>query len=77
MNQVALVGKHHRRPRASLHPEWCGPRRFHRRGQPPLKHNGEWQDVNDGFFRCTAWRSVAENAAHTLKKGMRISSAPG
>jgi single-strand DNA-binding protein len=35
------------------------------------KHNGEWQDVNDGFFRCTAWRSVAENAAHTLKKGMR------
>src|SRR5688572_12885855 len=31
------------------------------------KHNGEWQDVNDGFFRCTAWRSVAENAAHTLK----------
>jgi len=36
------------------------------------KHNGEWQDVNDGFFRCTAWRSVAENAAHTLKKGMRV-----
>ena len=20
-------------------------------------HNGEWQDFNDGFFRCTAWRS--------------------
>ena len=36
------------------------------------KTNGEWQDVNDGFFRCTAWRSVAENAAHTLKKGMRV-----
>ena len=36
------------------------------------KHNGEWQDVNDGFFRCTAWRSVAENAAQTLKKGMRV-----
>jgi single-stranded DNA-binding protein len=36
------------------------------------KHNGEWQDVNDGFFRCTAWRSVAENAIRTLKKGMRI-----
>jgi single-strand DNA-binding protein len=36
------------------------------------KHNGEWQDVNDGCFRCTAWRSVAENASHTLKKGMRI-----
>jgi len=36
------------------------------------KINGEWQDVNDGFFRCTAWRSIAENAAQTLKKGMRI-----
>jgi single-strand DNA-binding protein len=35
------------------------------------KHNGEWQDVN-GFFRCTAWRSIAENASRTLKKGMRI-----
>jgi hypothetical protein len=33
------------------------------------KHNGEWQDDDDGFFRCTAWRSVAENAAHTLKEG--------
>jgi hypothetical protein len=36
------------------------------------KHNGEWQDVNDGFFRCTAWRSVAENASRTLRKGMRV-----
>ena len=36
------------------------------------KNNGEWQDVNDGFFRCTAWRSNAENAAQTLKKGMRV-----
>ena len=35
------------------------------------KHS-EWQDVNDGFFRCTAWRSVAENASRTLKKGMRV-----
>jgi single-stranded DNA-binding protein len=26
----------------------------------------------DGFFRCTAWRSVAENASRTLKKGMRV-----
>ncbi|MGH2774733.1 MAG: single-stranded DNA-binding protein [Actinomycetota bacterium] len=36
------------------------------------KHNGKWQDVTDGFFRCTAWRSVAENAGRTLKKGMRV-----
>jgi hypothetical protein len=36
------------------------------------KSNGQWQDVNDGFFRCTAWRSVAENASRTLKKGQRV-----
>src|SRR5918999_5706704 len=24
---------------------------------------GEWEDVNDGLFGCTAWRSVAENAS--------------
>jgi single-strand DNA-binding protein len=36
------------------------------------KHNSEWQDVTDGFFRCTAWRSVAENASRTLRKGMRV-----
>jgi single-strand DNA-binding protein len=36
------------------------------------KSNGQWQDVNDGFFRCTAWRSVAENAAKSLKKGQRV-----
>ena len=36
------------------------------------KVSDEWQDVNDGFFRCTAWRSVAENASRSLKKGMRV-----
>ena len=28
--------------------------------------------MSDGFFRCTAWRSVAENAAQSLKKGQRV-----
>jgi single-strand DNA-binding protein len=36
------------------------------------KTNGEWQDVSDGFFRCTAWRGVAVNAAKSLKKGQRV-----
>jgi hypothetical protein len=64
--------KHHRRSRASLHPEWCGLAGFTVAVSHRSKSNGQWQDVNDGFFRCTAWRSVAENVAHTLKKGMRI-----
>ena len=24
------------------------------------------------MFRCTSWRSVAENASRTLKKGLRV-----
>jgi single-strand DNA-binding protein len=32
---------------------------------------GRWQVVTDGLFRRTAWRSVAENASRSLKKGTR------
>jgi len=28
--------------------------------------------VDEDVFRCTAWRSVAENVSRTLKKGMRV-----
>ena len=37
-----------------------------------IKRNGECYEVNDGFFRCSAWRAVAENAAQTLQKGMSV-----
>ena len=36
------------------------------------RHNGQWQDVTDGFFRCTAWRQVADNAAQSFRKGSRV-----
>ena len=36
------------------------------------RHNGQWHDVTDGFFRCTAWRQVADNAAASFKKGSRV-----
>jgi single-strand DNA-binding protein len=39
------------------------------------KHNGEWQGVKDGFLRCTAWRSFADNASRTVRKGMRVFAA--
>lgn len=34
--------------------------------------SGEWKDVETGFFSVTAWRSLAENAAESLTKGMRV-----
>jgi single-strand DNA-binding protein len=34
--------------------------------------NGGWEDKLDGFFRCNAWREMAENVAESLQKGTRI-----
>jgi single-strand DNA-binding protein len=33
---------------------------------------GAWEDKLDGFFRCNAWRDLAENVAESLQKGMRV-----
>jgi len=71
MNQVAVVGNITDDAVLRYTQGGAGPRR----ASPVAvshgsKHNGEWQDVTDRFFRCTAWRSVAENASDTLKKGM-------
>lgn len=35
------------------------------------RHNGEWQDVTDGYFTVTAWNRLADNIAKSLKKGSR------
>lgn len=42
---------------------------------PRSKHNGEW--LNDGFFRCTLRRSVAENVAPTSREECGSSSDSG
>ncbi|MBA3629475.1 MAG: single-stranded DNA-binding protein [Actinobacteria bacterium] len=72
MNQVALVGNITDDPELRYTQSGAALAGFTVAVSHRSKTNGEWQDVNDGFFRCTAWRGVAENAAHTLKKGMRI-----
>ena len=72
MNQVALVGNITDDPELRYTQSGAALANFTVAVSHRSKHNGEWQDVNDGFFRCTAWRSVAENASQTLNKGMRI-----
>jgi len=72
MNQVALVGNITDDPELRYTQSGAALAGFTVAVSHRSKSTGEWQDVTDGFFRCTAWRSVAENAAHTLKKGMRI-----
>ena len=33
---------------------------------------GQWQDGDTLFLRCSAWRELADHAAESLTKGMRV-----
>jgi single-strand DNA-binding protein len=72
MNQVAVVGNITDDPELRYTQSGAALATFTVAVSHRSKTNGEWQDVSDGFFRCTAWRSVAENASRSLKKGMRV-----
>jgi single-strand DNA-binding protein len=34
--------------------------------------NGEWNDTGSTWYRVTAWRELAENAAQSLTRGTRV-----
>jgi single-strand DNA-binding protein len=34
--------------------------------------SGQWQDGDALFLRCSAWRDLADHAAESLTKGMRV-----
>ncbi|BCL23015.1 single-stranded DNA-binding protein [Streptomyces tuirus] len=36
------------------------------------KDSGQWKDGTSTFFRCAAWRSLAEHVAESLTKGSRV-----
>ena len=36
------------------------------------KHGDVWVDGETTFYRCTAWRELAEHAAESLEKGDRV-----
>lgn len=36
------------------------------------KTTNEWRDSDSLFLTCNAWRQMAENAAESLSKGMRV-----
>lgn len=36
------------------------------------KQTGQWADGETSFFRCTAWRTLAENIAASVQKGHRV-----
>jgi single-strand DNA-binding protein len=39
---------------------------------PRVKRGDEWSDGDTTFFRCTAWREMAEQVAETVTRGMRL-----
>jgi single-strand DNA-binding protein len=39
---------------------------------PRVKEGDGWRDGDTSFYRCTAWRSLAEHLADSLAKGDRI-----
>ena len=36
------------------------------------QESGQWKDGEPLFLACTAWRELAEHAAESLSKGMRV-----
>ena len=48
--------------------------RFRIASTPRYRDNatGEWQDGDTLFLRCSAWRDLADHAAESLTKGMRV-----
>lgn len=36
------------------------------------KNGDKWEDVLEGYFHCTCWGKLAENAASSLAKGQRV-----
>lgn len=36
------------------------------------KKDDGWEDVLEGFFRCSCWRAMAENVAESIVKGSRV-----
>jgi single-strand DNA-binding protein len=39
---------------------------------PRVKDGDGWKDGDTSFFRCTAWRGLAEHLAESLAKGDRV-----
>ncbi|MCI3276285.1 single-stranded DNA-binding protein [Streptomyces cylindrosporus] len=36
------------------------------------RESNQWKDGSSTFFRCTAWRALAEHVADSLTKGSRV-----
>ena len=72
MNQVILVGNITDDPELRYTGGGNAVANFTLAVSRRVPKDGGWEDVNDGFFRCVAWRHNAENVAQTATKGTRL-----
>ena len=71
-NQVTIVGNVTDDPELRFTPSGLPVANFTVAVNSRVKKGDQWEDRNDGFFRCSCWRDMAENVAESLQKGTRV-----
>ncbi|MDP9067668.1 MAG: single-stranded DNA-binding protein [Actinomycetota bacterium] len=71
-NSVTIVGNVTDDPELRFTPSGLPVANFTVAVNSRVKKGDQWEDRNDGFFRCSCWRDMAENVAESLQKGTRV-----
>lgn len=72
-NQITIVGNLTDDPELKYTPNGAAVVNFSVAVSPRFKdESGNWKDGDTSFFRCSAWRSLAENVAESLTRGTRV-----
>lgn len=71
-NQVTIVGNVTDDPELRFTPSGLPVANFTVAVNSRVKKGDQWEDRNDGFFRCSCWRDMAENVAESIQKGTRV-----
>jgi single-strand DNA-binding protein len=71
-NSVTIVGNVTDDPELRFTPSGLPVANFTVAVNSRVKKGDQWEDRNDGFFRCSCWREMAENVAESISKGTRV-----
>ena len=69
---VTLVGNLSGEPELRFTPSGVAVCKFRMAQTPRIKDGNEWKDGAPFWINVTAWRTLGENCAETLKPGMRV-----
>ena len=72
-NQITIVGNLTDDPELRYTPNGAAVVNFSVAVTPRMRdEGGGWKDGDTSFFRCNAWRNLAENVAESLTRGTRV-----